>query len=183
MSLLICLTWLTTWTQGKNLWIWFKSSATSSSTNTLSTSAGEPLCTQTAWTDEPPSTRTAPTTTSPRSPLAARTRCTTWSRGRSTRALRGRPCPTLACSIGLKVMDWELMCFPNLSIVLLKPGQADAADEGDYLIFLTQGLYDTFLSQKNYDHALFDSFWGSAGFIDSPTTYATLGFRKFGSTE
>ena len=29
-----------------------------------------------------------------------------------------------------------------------------------------------------YDYALIDSFWGSAGFIDSPTSYATLTCRK-----
>ena len=27
---------------------------------------------------------------------------------------------------------------------------------------------------KIYDYALIDSFWGSAGFLDSPTTYANL---------
>ena len=27
---------------------------------------------------------------------------------------------------------------------------------------------------KIYDYALIDSFWGSAGFLDSPTSYATL---------
>ena len=41
---------------------------------------------------------------------------------------------------------------------------------------------------KIYDYALLDSFWGSAGFIDSPTSYATLRrnlrslFFKRGST-
>ena len=33
--------------------------------------------------------------------------------------------------------------------------------------------YDIFVA-KIYDYALIDSFWGSAGLIDSPTSYATL---------
>ena len=37
--------------------------------------------------------------------------------------------------------------------------------------------YDIFVA-KIYDYALIDSFWGSAGFIDSPTSYATLTCRK-----
>ena len=31
---------------------------------------------------------------------------------------------------------------------------------------------------KNYDYALIDSFWGSAGFLDSLTSYATLGYTS-----
>ena len=33
--------------------------------------------------------------------------------------------------------------------------------------------YDIFVA-KIYDHSLIDSFWGSAGFLDSPTSYAKL---------
>ena len=52
------------------------------------------------------------------------------------------------------------------------------------IILLQKHAMTAFLSQKArnygifvtkiYDYALFDSFWGSAGFIDSPTSYATL---------
>ena len=38
--------------------------------------------------------------------------------------------------------------------------------------------YDIFVV-KIYDYALIDSFSGSAGLIDSPTSYATLGWSKF----
>ena len=31
---------------------------------------------------------------------------------------------------------------------------------------------------KIYDYTLIDSFWGSAGFLDSPTSYATLAAHK-----
>ena len=34
--------------------------------------------------------------------------------------------------------------------------------------------YDIFVA-KIYDYALIDSFWGFPRFIDSPTSYATLG--------
>ena len=40
--------------------------------------------------------------------------------------------------------------------------------------FVTKACNYGIFVQKIYDYALFDSFWGSAGFIDSPTIYATL---------
>ena len=38
--------------------------------------------------------------------------------------------------------------------------------------------YDIFVA-KIYDYALIDSFWVFPGLIDSPTSYATLGWSKF----
>ena len=41
--------------------------------------------------------------------------------------------------------------------------------------FVVKARYYGILVAKIYDHALFDSIWGSTGFIDSPTSYAILG--------
>ena len=44
----------------------------------------------------------------------------------------------------------------------------------NYAIFVAKTRnYDIFVA-KIYDYALIDSFWGSAGFLDSPASYATL---------
>ena len=44
----------------------------------------------------------------------------------------------------------------------------------NYNIFVAKTrIYDIFVA-KIYDYALIDSFWGSAGFLDSPTSYAIL---------
>ena len=44
----------------------------------------------------------------------------------------------------------------------------------NYDIFVAKARNYAIFVAKIYDYALIDSFWESAGFLDSPTSYATL---------